>query len=138
MSLIARRLEAYLAEAARPFDWASHNCCQFAARWVQQAEGLDAMPLVPTPDAASAWRLIHSYGGLPEAITEQLGRAPIPVGSAQVGDVVAMPLERLGGANGRYTVGLCNGRVSVYLLEDGAHLTWPTLEASYAWRVEAR
>ncbi|MBE7420682.1 MAG: hypothetical protein HS128_23545 [Ideonella sp.] len=129
---LAQRLAEYLAEAARPFDWATHNCCHFAAGWVRLIEGLDAMPLVPTPDAMQAWRLIASYGGLADAITQELGRAPIAPAEARLGDVVLMPLM-----SDRASVGISNGRVSMFLADDGSVLALPTLQAVHAWRIGA-
>jgi len=135
MTSLAIRLEAYVQQtsALGAFDWATRNCCQFAAAWVREVEGLDAMPLVPTPDAKAAWRLIASYGGLAEAITEQLGRAPVAPADAQVGDVVMVPLPA---EPGRVSVGICNGRTSLLLGADGVIVPVPTVSATHAWRID--
>jgi hypothetical protein len=135
---LARRLQAYLAEAGQqPFDWAGHHCCHFAGRWVELVEGFDPLFGLPvTPDAAAAWRLIHRMGGLPATITRRLQRPAMASGMAWVGDVVLLPLERLGGPCGHWTVGLCDGRTSVFVMPSGATVHWPTTCASHAWRVE--
>ena len=128
---LATRLDAYLQRPRAEFDWAANHCCHFAAGWVREVEGLDAMPLVPTPDGKAAWRLIQSYGGLAEAITQQLGRAPIAPADAQLGDVVLLPLPE---RPGRASVGICNGRLSMFIERSGLGVV-PTLQCTHAWRV---
>lgn len=137
---LARRLDAYLAAAALrgPFDWGRNNCCHFAFGWVREVEGRDPLADLAMADERAALRIIARYGGLEHAISARLARAVQPVGQAQVGDVILLPLSRLGGAEARFTVGLCFGRTAVFLLEDGAFAHWPTLEATHAWRVIER
>lgn len=139
------RLSAYLTTAlARPFDWATHNCCHFAAGWVRTVEGVDALAgMPPLTGAGSARRLLRWLGGLPAAVTLRLGREPVPGAQARVGDVVALPLAALGGQPGHYTVGICAGvsaalgvSVSVFVT-DTAAIYWPTAEASHAWHVQS-
>lgn len=133
-------LQAYLDTAlARPFDWAVHHCCHFAGAWVHAAEGLD--PLADLPRVASAraaHRLVRRLGGLPAAVTARLGRAPVPGAQARLGDVVAMPMARLGGSG--EALGICCGAsaalgepVSVFIADAGAAVFWPTADATHCW-----
>lgn len=131
----AQRLAAYVSHARGAFDWARNNCCHFAAGWVRAEEGLDAMPLVLTPDAMATHRLIASYGGLAEAVTEQLGRAPIAPAQALMGDLVMVPLPD---NPARASVGICNGRTTLLLGPAGETLFVPTLQGTHAWRVEGQ
>lgn len=140
---LAGLLDEYLtAQASLPFDWATHNCCHFVGGWVREVEGVD--PMASMPEMASkheALRLLRSLGGLPAAVTRHLRRAPVAPGLVRVGDVVAMPLERLGGKPGRHSLGICVGLgaatgelVAVFQAEAGC-VFWPTLDAQHAWRV---
>lgn len=127
------RLDAY-AQRQRErgaFDWGTNNCCHFAAGWVRECEGLDAMPLLLTPDRKAALRLIQSYGGLAAAVSQQLGRAPIAPAHAAVGDVLLFKLP-----GGMPALGLCNGRKAFLLTPEGSLGTAPTLEAARAWRID--
>ena len=135
MSALERRLEAYLLRVRDAFDWAQNNCCQWAARWVTEVEGIDPMagaPATPTPFAAR--RLIRHLGGIEAAITHSLQRQPLPgVAFAAVGDVV---LYQWSAARRRHlSVGLCNGRTSVLIDDAGATLHVSTLSCTHAWRV---
>lgn len=138
---LARRLDEYLtAQASLPFDWETHNCCHFAGGWVREIEGTD--PLANLPELTGqhdALRLLRSFGGLPAAVTRHLRREPVAPTLARLGDVVALPLERLGGKPGRYSIGICAGigaalgaSVSVFGLASGCAF-WPTAEASHCW-----
>lgn len=137
---IERRLQVYLVDAlARPFDWAVRNCCHLGARWVAEVEGRDPMAGLPaTPDARSARVLLARLGGLAAAWTRQLGRDPVAGSLARVGDLVAMPMARLGGRGD--AVGICCGlsaalgeSVAVFIDEQAAAVFWPTAEATHCW-----
>lgn len=142
-AVLSSRLDLYLAKAlARPFDWAEHNCCHFAAGWVREIEGTDPLRNLPPLDGArSARRLLRWLGGLPTAVTQRLGRDPIQPAQCGLGDLVALPLERLGKQRPGYTLGICCGEsaalapatVAVFLREDGGAIWWPTADASHAW-----
>jgi hypothetical protein len=128
----AALLDAYILRASErgPFDWAENNCCHFAMGWVAMVEGRDPMDdLEITPNKLAAWRLIHSFGGLAETISQQMGRSPIHPAEAQLGDVVLYQLPD------GYSVGICAGRTSMLIDETGASQHVPTLQCLHAWRV---
>ena len=137
---MAARLDAYCrAAAAQPFDWATHNCCHFAGGWVRLVEGVDPLAGMPRlAGARDARRLVRWLGGLAEAVTLRLEREPIAPARARLGDVVLLPLSRIGGGHGN-CVGICVGpsaalgaQVAMYLTEAAA-VYWPVAEASHAW-----
>lgn len=89
-------LDAYLARhRATPFAWGQHDCCTFAAGWVQARTGLDPMAGLrgysSRLGAARAVRAV-AHGGRPAATlqTALLGRlGPCVQGNfAQAGDLV--------------------------------------------------
>jgi hypothetical protein len=133
MSLGAQ-LARYVSHQRGAFDWATNNCCTFAAGWVREVEGREVMPIEPTPDAMSAWRLICRHGSLANVVSEQLGRAPIPPSHAQVGDLVMFPGHD---HPGRAIMGICNGRTSILHGVDGEAIFMATAAAMHAWRVGA-
>jgi hypothetical protein len=147
VAVLRSRLDAYLVRAlARPFDWAEYNCCHFAAGWVRAVEGRDPLDNLPPLDGArSARRLLRWLGGLPAAVTQRLGRAPIEPAQCKMGDLVALPLQRLGKQRPGYTLGICCGEsaalvpatVAVFLREGGGAIWWPTSDCSHAWAVRA-
>lgn len=130
----AGQLAAYAASyAGTKFDWATSNCCHFAAGWVRQVTGRDPMAGVPlTRNAFGARRQIARMGGsLRSAWTSAMQAEPISPKLASIGDVVLFDV----GANG--AVGICAGRTSVVALADGCIAHVPTLDADAAWRVLA-
>jgi hypothetical protein len=123
--------------AAAPFDWASANCCHFAAAWVAHAEQADPMAGLPaTATATAAQRLVKRLGGMMAAWTRQLGRDPIPPLMAQVGDVVLVPQEAEQGVGA--VMAVCNGAVWMAPDAHGAMIFGPMSAATAAWRVEPR
>lgn len=138
----ANLLTHYLAgyRPGQPWDWASANCCHFAARWVQLVTGRDPMDgLAPTPDARCALRLVRELGGLESAWTARLGAAPVAPSLAQLGDVVLLPTPGAGTAGPDagvgHLVGICGGRTSVFRGGDGALVFLPTMDSVAAWRL---
>ena len=88
-----------MVEAARdlPFAWGSHDCCTFAARWVESERGVSI--LAPFAHARGAWasaleaaRIVRDAGGLSAIVTEQLGASIAPA-QAMRGDVVRVEIE---------------------------------------------
>jgi hypothetical protein len=130
----ARRLAAYVSTVSGAFDWATNNCCHFAAGWVRSEEGRDPMPVEPMTDAKTTHRLIDRHGGLAAFVSSQLGRAPIAPSEAQIGDLVMVPLPD---NPARASVGICNGRTTLVMGVDGQALFVPTLQGAHAWRVES-
>lgn len=83
-------LDAYVLQHARtPFAWGSHDCCTFAADWVQML--CDRDPMAPWRGqyrtVTAARRLIEGAGGLEAMVGQALG-ATISAAFAQRGDVV--------------------------------------------------
>lgn len=113
------------------FDWARANCCHFAAGWIESQGCANPMTgLRETRSKFAAYRLIATLGGsLQAAWTRQLGREPIRIESAQVGDIVLLPLPDGGAA-----VGVCAGRQAVFATSDGAIGRLPMNEVVCAWR----
>ncbi len=125
--MLAKRLTVYLRDYAPVFDWGAANCCHFAARWVQEVTGRDAMDGLPrTPSERDARRLVKALGGLREAVTRQSSLPQIAAQFARVGDVV------LSGQS----LGICHGRTSVHVSESGELIHIEMDKATCAWRVE--
>jgi hypothetical protein len=126
----ARDLQLYLADvSARRFDWASWNCCHFAARWVQLLTGLQVMAgLPPMHSRLTAHRLIGELGGSLGAVwTRWLGCEPVPATLAHAGDVV---IVRLGDHE---AVGICCGRTAAVLTEHEGVAHVPMDRATLSW-----
>jgi len=86
-------------EAARelPFAWGTHDCCAFAAAWVEAMRGIAI--LAPFAHAHGGWasaieaaRIVRDAGGLSAIVSAQLG-APIAPTQARRGDVVRVEVE---------------------------------------------
>lgn len=130
------RLTQFLAEHDNaPFDWATHNCCHFAARWVKNVTGRDPMAGLPvTRDVRAARRLLRGLGGtMVDAWTAQLGYGPLASPKlAQTGDVVLLPMLERDGA----VMGICAGGVAVVATAEGAIAFVPMADVTHAWRIE--
>ena len=94
-ALLAAHVEA--ARAA-PFAWGAHDCCTFAARWVELAQGR-ANVLAAFARAHGNWaspalamRCLRAAGGLPAIAERELG-APIRAAFAARGDVVLVDID---------------------------------------------
>jgi hypothetical protein len=90
---------AAMVEAARdvPFAWGSHDCCTWAARWVEAERGVSI--LAPFVYARGEWasaleaaRIMQDAGGLGAIVTAELGVA-MPAARAMRGDVVRVEIE---------------------------------------------
>jgi hypothetical protein len=127
-----RELALYLSEPRGAFDWASANCCHFAAGWVKRMTGRDPMAGLPaTAGAHQARRLVRALGGdLKAAWTRQLGIEPAPADQAQPGDVV-LALMNEGGA----AVGVCAGLMAIFIDAEGSTLAVPLSSCACAWRL---
>lgn len=124
------RLMTFLAERRRmPFEWASHDCCTFAADWVLDATGADPLGDLrgQWTDRASAVRLLRDLGGLRAAVESKMGE-PIPVGFAQRGDLALIERDDARG------LGIVIGADVAVLTESGIGFVRLS-EASAAWRV---
>ena len=76
-----------------PFDWATYNCCTFAARvWDAMTDG-DTVTQVAAchPDELGALRHIRDCGGLGPALERIYG--PTVPGRAQRGDLVLIDTD---------------------------------------------
>lgn len=126
-------LSQYLARPVAPFDWATRNCCHFAAAWVREREGFDPMEgLARTESEEAAREQISALGGdLARAWANRMGREPIDVRFAQEGDVVIVPANVEGGL----AAGICTGEAIAALMESGAVAFFPLKVGRCAWRV---
>jgi len=109
------RLSEYIeAESEVPFDWRSHNCVHFTAGWVNHIEGGDVLAgLADSENMLDAHRKIRGLGGIENAVSNRLGRKPIPTSMAQQGDVVMVIV-----GEDQTALGLCAGRTAALLQED--------------------
>lgn len=123
-------LDAYVGEhAEKPFAWGPHDCCTWAAGWVQQVRGADPMADLRGYDSAlSAGRVLASAGGLLAAVTARMG-SPITGTMAQIGDVA---LVRHG--QGLLSMGICIGPYIAAPGQSGL-LMVSIARAEAAWRV---
>lgn len=131
MQLVVR-LENYLREqAAVPFDWATANCVQLAAGWVQAETGAQPLQgLRSTPDAAAAGRRVRKLGaGLVEAVAARWGALAVAPAFARVGDVVYVPNDALG------ALGICVGERVALRGPEGVVYA-PMTAATHAWRLK--
>jgi len=103
------RLRTFLeARETAPFDWATHNCCLFAADWVRELTGIDPAAKyrdqVKTEEDAKA--LLAKKGGvlgLIKRTAKAHGWEEVPRHYAQRGDLILFdgPLGK--------TLGICTG-----------------------------
>lgn len=114
---------------AQPFAWGSHDCCTFAADWVNIVRGTDPMAdLRGLASALACGRALAECGGLRAAVTQRMGDS-IPGRFAQVGDVALV----VHGDNQR-SMGVCLGPWVAAPGEAGL-LMVPIDQAEAAWRV---
>lgn len=129
-------LDKYLQlVATRSFDWGQFNCCHFADGWLQCARGKSVMVGFPeTPTSKSALRLVRSIGqDLPGFLKTILKAPSVSPKLARNGDIVALPPDAEGVVG---SVGICAGRLSVFLANDGRLVMSPTLSTLCAWHLE--
>jgi hypothetical protein len=112
-----------------PFERGVHDCCLFAADWVQLATGIDFAGQFRGRyhDDESALLIIESAGGLVELVAGLLGE-PCPIAQAGRGDIVAVSY----GATG--AIGICCGQYSVFVGHDRMYRL-PTSKCEAAWRI---
>jgi len=123
-------LDAYVGKCqALPFAWGSHDCCTFAADWVQIVRGNDPMAdLRGIRTAREAAQALQEEAGILAAVTRRMGE-PLPGTFAQVGDV-ALVVH----GNDQRSMGVC---VGPWLAAPGplGLLMVPITAAEAAWRV---
>jgi hypothetical protein len=129
MSTAARLSEFLDAWPAKPFDWASGNCCHFAAAWVKAATGRE-IELPKTPDVRAARRVLKT--GLADACRRLYGGPEVLPTLAQTGDLVLVPVEGEGVGE---ALGICSGRDVILLGADGKPAVLPIDRATTAWRL---
>lgn len=116
------------------FDWGRSNCTHFAGAWVSHAEGESPLRRIEsTPSALAAARYCDRFGGLAGAVSNALGRDPVDVETARVGDIVLIPREaRVGSIVG--LVGIAAG--DLVIVRAGDSVTMLHIRAATrAWRV---
>lgn len=126
----AERLTAYLATwTGEGFDWRLRHCGTFAAGWVREVTGRDALAGLESHRTLADWR--RAVGGdMAELVSRQLQSLPVLSALAQLGDVVLLPGRITGG-----TLAICAGRTAATIDELGACIHVPMIEARCAWRV---
>jgi len=128
------RLRTFLeARENTPFDWATHNCCLFAADWVLELTGTDPAKkyrdAVKTEEQAGAF-LAKKGGvlGLTKRTAKARGWEEVPRHYAQRGDLVLFD-----GPQGK-TLGICTGPTFAAPAPEG--LTYTEMShALRAWRI---
>jgi len=114
---------------ATPFAWWGHDCCRFAGTGVLVQTGADPMADVPRyHDREGAEAVLAANGGLASMVTQRLGE-PIPVKTAQRGDVVMFDVGPHGPA-----LGICVGSKFAAAGPDGL-AQYSMRHAVMAWRV---
>lgn len=111
-----------------PFAWGCNDCTTFAADAVEAITGVRHLPEMRTYSTdREATRLLAGHGGVTGIATQALG-APVPVASAQIGDVVVTK------AGARDMLAICNGATCIAPGPVGlVHLCMST--ATACWRV---
>lgn len=132
---LGKELQEFLAEQpVTPFNWSDHHCAAYVARWIKRLTGVNHMQVWPEMKNATAkaqYREVRKQAGsLQNLVTRQLGQH-FSVSFAQVGDIVYRPTK-----NGRAALGICNGRLSMFLAEEGGVRGLPTMTCTVAWRIK--
>lgn len=123
--------EKFIADNRKaPFVWGKHDCCLFAANSVLAITGIDyAKDFRNSYDSAiSAAKLIAEFGGLDGVASKLLNAQPVPVGYADVGDVLLASQE------GRGLLAVCNGSTMLAPGLDGL-ITLETYTALKTWKI---
>lgn len=128
-------LDVFLLQYPRkPFDWSENHCARFAGAWANRWTGVDYLiGWDPTPGASarSQYRKVKKLGGdLSSLVSQVLGVIPQSAVFAQFGDIVFVPAR-----NERGSLGICNGRTSIFLSPEGGFNQIPTSSATLAWRI---
>jgi len=125
------RLDAFIKAAEkRPFCWGEFDCALFAADCVFALTGIDhaADYRGKYAEERGALRLVKKAGGLAAIATKALGQ-PIPLFSAQRGDVVLLKQPEIG-----MTLGICCGRFCAFAGPEGLIMV-PHEKCALAWKV---
>lgn len=131
------RLFSFIEERRdAPFEWGRQDCCLFVCDGIHAMTGVD--PAKPDfrgryKDGLGAARLLKKHGGV-EAVAgmvcARLGFAPVPVASAQRGDVVLIHAT----ANEEPALGLCLGAQGAFPGKAGLEMH-PLGDCQQAWAV---
>jgi hypothetical protein len=112
----------------QPFQWGTHDCCQFARGAITAITGSDPMPDIEIyATAAAAARILRRHGGI-EHLPIEAGLSEIHLPLAQRGDLVSYDAGR------RIALGICIGRDSVFAAPAGLAFA-ATMRCRCAWRV---
>ncbi len=126
----AEKLSEFL-DKPHSFDWISRNCVFFTADAVCVQTGVDYAAdyrRIKTKKAMFA-RLKREYNGdLGTAAKAKLGK-PINVTMAKRGDVVQCPIK------GINSLGICIGKMSVFISENEGLIYIYTLRCKRAWAI---
>ena len=127
---------AFIEEAhRREFSYGVFDCCLFAADAVRVITGVDyAAELRGYTSKFEAYRIVAEYGSLEAMITALLGREPVHVSRAMVGDVLLGPGPLVEGESGE-TCGVCTSTKWLAPQGKGLRAVDRSL-ARLAWRIE--
>jgi hypothetical protein len=115
--------------AAQTFS-ESYHCAIFVADVVKAMTDEDPLPERDETAAAAYARMRRDgFGTLREAILARVG-GEVPLAFAQRGDVILRVVD------GQEALGICIGRMSAFIADDGEGLVFcPTLEQAAAFKV---
>lgn len=121
-------LAEYLREAqTRPFEWAVHDCVQFAAGAVAAVTGV--RPAVPAYANHGAARRLLAEASLAEWVTAVLG-PELPPPLARRGDLVLIETDS------GPTLGVVTGVQALFPGKPVGLIARPVLDSRCAWRVD--
>jgi hypothetical protein len=122
---------AEYVEAARstPFEWGTHDCALWAARWVRLCTGNDYVSdwegYYRTERGAKIRMTRKGFSGVAAIASAHLPEKPVPL--ARRGDLVLHPITE--------SLGVCSGMRSHFAGESGL-VTIDTLACVRAWGVD--
>ena len=126
----AEKLSEFLNKP-HSFDWISRNCVFFTADAVYVQTGVDYAAdyrHIKTKRGMFAKLLREYKGDVAKATTAKLGQS-INVTMAKRGDVVQCPI------NGINSLGVCIGKMSIFISENDGLIYIHTLRCKRAWAI---
>lgn len=124
------------AHLERNLEWGQHDCVLWAASCIEKVTGVDHAAKIKgtysTPEGGYK-AIVKAFGchQITELCEKLLG-SPIHIASAIPGDVVYRR-SNMGGFDA--ILGICNGRYSIFIDENGGLANLPTLDQDGAYHV---
>lgn len=112
-----------------PFQRGSTDCCAFVDFVLWKLTGTHYLPAYSTDEEAAA--ICERHGGLSEAVSHALERAPVGREQLVEGDVAFIPHEPFGG------IGVVMGRRVATVVEDGRLVALPLRFVEHGWKTWA-